>query len=197
MAVELWAMRLQRPLTAWESDALLEQLPPERRTRLERVKDRERWREVLCAYGILRRALKEQYGWQELPAIEVTAGGKPIFAAPVQVQFSLSHARGAVLAALADGPVGADIERIRAVSTPIMRRLAQTDSQQDFFHSWVRREARGKRTGVGINIGPEGPMAVGEYYYELNLFDGYAAGVAGSEALGRVRLVGQNELIGT
>jgi len=197
MAVELWAMRLQRPLTDWETEVLLEQLPLERRARLERIKDRNRWREVLCAYGILRRALKEQYGWRELPAIEVTAGGKPVFAAPVQVQFSLSHARGAVLTALSGRPVGVDIERIRAVSTQMMHRLAQTDSQQDFFRSWVRREARGKRTGVGVNIEPEAPLAAGEHYYELNLFDGYAASVAADEVLGRVRLVDQNEPIGT
>lgn len=195
MAVELWAMRLRRPLTDRETEILRAQLPPERRNRLERVKSRERWQEPLCAYGILRLALKEQYNRLELPGIEVKPGGKPVFSAPVNVQFSLSHAHGAVLAALSMLPVGADIERIRPVSAQMMLRLAQTDSQQTFFRSWVRREARGKRTGAGIDTGPETPLSAGEHYYELNLFEGYAAGVAAEEVLGRVRIIEQDALI--
>lgn len=195
MAVELWAMRLRRPLTSRETDILLAQLPPERRNRLERVKSRERWREPLCAYGILRRALREQYGWLELPGIKAAPSGKPMFSAPVNVQFSLSHAHGAVLVALSMLPVGVDVERIRPVSGQMMRRLAQTDSRQIFFRSWVRREARGKRTGVGIDTGPEVPPSAGEHYYELNLFEGYAAGVAGEESLGRIRILEQDTLI--
>ena len=67
MAVELWAALLDRRLTERETEAMLELLPRERRERLLRVRDREKWREPLCAYAILRRALWETRRWRELP----------------------------------------------------------------------------------------------------------------------------------
>ena len=39
MAVELWAMRLERPLTAEETAVLTALLPSGRRVRLERIRD--------------------------------------------------------------------------------------------------------------------------------------------------------------
>lgn len=42
MAVELWAMRLERPLTAEETAVLTALLPSGRRARLERIRDAAR-----------------------------------------------------------------------------------------------------------------------------------------------------------
>ena len=79
MSIELWAVRLERPLTAEETEAMMALLPPERRERLLRVRQEERRREPLCAYFILRQALEEQYGWRQLPEIALTNRGKPYF----------------------------------------------------------------------------------------------------------------------
>ena len=184
LSIELWAVRLERPLTAEEAETMTALLPPERRERLQRVRQEERRKEPLCAYFILRQALEEQYGWRELPKIALTNRGKPYFPEHPEVQFNLSHTAGAVLVGLSDEPLGVDIEHIRPVSQRAMRRLADVDTREDFFRSWVRREARAKRSGdgVGTMIREETPLRYGEVYYEIETFPGYAAGVASGSA---------------
>ena len=49
MSIELWAARLERPLTERETEAMLPLLPPERQERLLRIKQSEERREPLCA----------------------------------------------------------------------------------------------------------------------------------------------------
>ena len=110
MSIELWAARLERPLTERETEAMLPLLPPERQERLLRIKQSEKRREPLCAYLILRHALWEQYRWRELPPIRLTSLGKPYFPDFPEVHFNLSHTTGAVLVALSGEPVGVDIE---------------------------------------------------------------------------------------
>ncbi|WP_418724739.1 4'-phosphopantetheinyl transferase family protein [Dysosmobacter sp.] len=180
MPIELWAARLERPLTAEEDAAMLALLPPERRERLERLRQPEKRREPLCAYLILCRALWEQYRWRALPPIRTTSLGKPYFPDHPDVHFNLSHTAGAVLVALSDRPVGVDIERIRPVSPRTMRRLADVQTERAFFESWVRREARSKRSGAGVGtmLTAEEPLQRGEQFYELDTFPGYAAGVS-------------------
>ena len=142
MSIELWAARLERPLTERETEAMLPLLPPERQERLLRIKQSEKRREPLCAYLILRHALWDQYRWRELPPIRLTSLGKPYFPDFPEVHFNLSHTTGAVLVALSGEPVGVDIEHIRPVSERAMRRLADVTTERAFFQSWVRREAR-------------------------------------------------------
>ena len=48
MAVELWAMQLERPLTAEETEVLTALLPSGRRARLERIRDAARRQEPLA-----------------------------------------------------------------------------------------------------------------------------------------------------
>lgn len=180
MSIELWAARLERPLTKRETETMLRLLPPERAQRLLRLKDEEKRREPLCAYLILLMALMEQYGWRELPEIAVTEHGKPFFPAHPEVHFNLSHTSGAVLVGLSDQPIGVDIEKVRPVSQRAMQRIAKAATAEEFFQSWVRREARAKRSGTGIStmMRSESPLQYGEYYYELETFPGYAAGIA-------------------
>ena len=180
MSIWLWALRLERTLSAAEETAMLELLPPQRRARLDGLRQPEKRREPLCAYQLLRFALREQYGWRELPQIRTAPLGKPFFADCPGVHFNLSHTAGAVLAAVSDQPVGVDIERIRPVGRHLMARLAPGGTEADFFQSWVRREARTKRSGAGVSamLGAEEPLEPGEQFYALETFPGYAAGVA-------------------
>lgn len=180
MSIELWAARLERPLTERETADMLRLLPAGRRERLLRIRQPEKRREPLCAYLLLRLALREACGWQDLPEIRLTSLGKPWFPEFPEVHFNLSHTGGAVLAALSDRPVGVDIERIRPVGRRVMGRIPEADSERAFFESWVRREALAKRSGAGVatmlSAGEELPP--GEQFYRLDTFPGYAAGVA-------------------
>lgn len=180
MSIRLWAARLDRPLTDREAEIMLTVLPKERRERLLRVRQAERRREPLCAYCILRRALWEQYGWREFPAIARTDRGKPHFPDYPEVHFNLSHTGGAVLVGLADGPLGVDIERIRPVSRRLMARMTGAETEEAFFRRWVCWEAGQKYSGEGIS--GRFPLAStpgdGVFYHEIETFSGYAAGTA-------------------
>ena len=180
MSIGLWAARLERPLSEGEEKRLLALIPAARRERLLRVKDPARRREPLCAYLLLRLALRETYGWEELPEISLSAQGKPDFPDHPAVYFNLSHTGGAVLVGISDQPVGVDIERVRPVAPASLKRLAAGVEEKNFFPCWVRREARAKLDGVNMEplLRAETPLREGEFYYPLETFPGYAAGVA-------------------
>ena len=182
MPIQVWLARMERPLTEQEYGDMMAILPDARRERLEKL-PKEKHQEVLCAYLLLRMALWEQRGWRDLPRIEVDELGKPFFPDYPDTHFSLSHTAGAAAAALADMPVGVDIERVRPVSVRAMERIAGVRTEAAFFRSWVRREARVKRTGSGIvtMMRTEAPLNRGEFYYEVDSFHGYAAGVAAGQ----------------
>lgn len=200
MSIELWAARLERPLTERETEAMLPLLPPERQERLLRIKQSEKRREPLCAYLILRHALWDQYRWRELPPIRLTSLGKPYFPDFPEVHFNLSHTTGAVLVALSGEPVGVDIEHIRPVSERAMRRLADVTTERAFFQSWVRREARGqaqrRRRGDHAGVGDPAPA------WGAILFSGHLSGLCGGSGHpdggppGQVRKYSLDEMMG-
>ena len=198
MPIGLWAARLERPLTGQETECLTDLLPPGRRERLLRVKDPARRREPLCAYLLLRLALREACGWEELPDIALSSQGKPCFPDALGVHFNLSHTSGAVLVGLSDQPIGVDIECIRPMSPASLERLAAGVSERDFFPCWVRREARAKLDGtdMGALLRSEIPLRDGEFSYPLDVFPGYAAGMAthSRETPGPVSLYSLDEL---
>ena len=197
--MDLWAARLERPLTERELSAMLSLLPGERRERLEKLKDPEKMREPLCAYLMLYLALRQRYGWRTFPEIAYGEHGKPWFPQHPEVHFNISHTAGAVLVGISDQPIGVDIEKIRPVSQRAMRRLADVSTERAFFQNWVRREARSKRSGNGIGtmMRAETPLQQGEFYYELDTFPGYVAGVATRDRspLGALRKYSLDELL--
>jgi 4'-phosphopantetheinyl transferase len=198
MSIELWTARLERPLTEQETEKMLRLLPPARRERVLRLPEDKR-REPLCAYLLLLLALWQRCHWRELPEIALTAEGKPYFPNHPEVHFNLSHTTGAVLVGLSEQPIGVDIEKVRPVSQRSMQRLAGVDTPEAFFQSWVRREARTKRSGEGVvtMMRTEAPLQYGEYYYELDTFPGYAAGVATRDRspLGQLRKYSLDEML--
>lgn len=187
MVTGVWALLLDRPLSNAEEAELITLLPMERRERLCRMRMPEKRWEVLCAYLILRRALREQYQWQEIPPLTYGSAQKPSFSDFPQVQFNLSHTEGAVLAALSGQPVGVDIERIRPLSLLVRRRLTEDTTEEAFFADWVRREAVGKWRGTGIRVHEKESVCPPECRFSfLETFEGYAAGIcvcAGAEKL--------------
>lgn len=177
MDIHLYAIRLDRPLSDHEIDALSRLMPSERRERLAHLAKPELRHEPICAYAALYRALHELYGWTELPRMRYSKYGKPEFDGYPEVQFNISHTRGAVLVGIHDEPIGVDIERIRPVSERAMQRIAGTDSEKEFFESWVRRESRGKWGGSGLAAirAEQAPAMRGERFCFVDTFPGYVA----------------------
>ena len=146
--VHVWMVKTDRVLSEEEAAALTACLPPERRVRLAGQLPRQQ-AEVLWAYGLLLALLRERCGWREIPSMDRTDSGKPFFPGHPQVHFSISHTEGAAAAAVADAPVGVDIQRIQTPPRHLAR-LTGMEEPEPFFESWVRWEARAKRTGTGI-----------------------------------------------
>ena len=166
MSIELWAARLERPLTERETEAMLPLLPPERQERLLRIKQSEKRREPLCAYLILRHALWEQYRWRELPPIRLTSLGKPYFPDFPEVHFNLSHTTGAVLVALSGEPVGGDIKASGGCDhgTGLLPELGPAGGPGQ-----AQRRRRGDHAGVGDPAPAWGAI----------LFSGHLSGLCG------------------
>ena len=177
MKIQLISILLRRPFSPLEVEQLIKVVPPMRRRRLANLKDPVLGNEPICAYAALQLGLNAIYGWKELPEISYTKYGKPEFPDHPEVQFNISHTRGAVLVGIHDQPIGVDIERIRPVSERTMRRLADVETEKEFFESWVRRESRGKCGGRGLAaMRPHAsPTMLGERFEFVETFPGYVA----------------------
>ena len=196
MSSELLAMRLERPLTEGEIAVLRSRLPEERRARLARGLRPEKQAQVLCAYGLLNRILRERYGWRKFPAMALEPQGKPYFPEQPSVFFSLSHTDGAALAGVSESTIGVDIEKFRRVSGRLRERLSPGKTGECFFQDWVRRESFAKRTGRGIADLMESEPPQNGAFALLQTFPGYFAGVACEDAApGMARLCTLEELV--
>lgn len=175
MNIRLYAVRLDRALDEAETAALARFLPSERKVRSDRSAHTA---ETLCAYALLRRALHDRYGWEKLPEISRGAHGKPYFAAYPNVCFSLSHSHGAVLLAVHDHSIGADIERLRPVSEQMCARFQASDDVS-FWQLWVQRESRCKRRGISAVSMRNGEMPVvpNERVFVFSPFSDSLAGI--------------------
>ena len=102
------------------------------------------------AWSLLELAAREVWGLSTLPETGLTASGKPCFPACPGLHFSISHTKGAVLVALSDAPVGADVERRREIPDVVRARLfAVEHGDLELFELWTLRESWYKLTGHG------------------------------------------------
>ena len=152
-------------------------MPPERLERLSSLPLDEIPQEPLCAYAVLYMVTRALCGWKQLPKFVYNRYGKPSFDGYPDLQFNISHTRGAILIGLHSQPIGVDIERIRPVSERTMQRIAGTATRREFFESWVRRESRSKWNGAGLGtlMEKESPALKNERIVFLDTFPEYAA----------------------
>lgn len=99
--------------------------------------------------------------------IATSAQGKPFLDLDGALQFNLSHAQGKALVAVAQVPVGIDLEFPRAIrqmdrlvadyfspeEAQEMSQLSQAERDAAFLAAWTRKEACLKATGEGIGGG--------------------------------------------
>ena len=178
MEIQIYALAIDRDLGDEERECLLSGLPYLRYQRLIRTRESKQ-NQAMCAYGLLRYALRELYGLEELPEIAIAAEGKPSFRERGDIQFNLSHTNGAVVCALHDQPVGVDIEQDREAAQTILH-YYHIDRQEQFWQMWVQREATAKCHGRGSAALCHWNRALeaGVACRAMELFDGYYAAVA-------------------
>lgn len=114
----------------------------------------------LLAWGAAR-----YWGLDPLPELAAGERGKPWFPACPQYHFNLSHSGALALCALADRPVGVDIQEIRETWRPSLVTRTCTpqerawlssrgDRAEDFAQLWALKESAGKQTGCGLPYPP-------------------------------------------
>ena len=118
---------------------------------------------------------------------------------------SISHKDDYLAVAVSDSPVGVDIEKIEAKKSHmrIARRYfgEKVEDAEGFFRGWTKREALGKRLGVGLTQevmlrtieGDTIELDGDTVYFDEYVVDGYMITVCGSDP--HAELIGgqQNE----
>ena len=147
-------------LDLFDLDASLSLLSDERRERVMRYRNEGDRKRSAAAYILLCKALSEEYGIEEKPLFAYGEHGKPIIVGHEEIQFNLSHCREAVACAVADEPIGIDIESVHRYNEQLAR-YTMNDSEMEeilsserpdiaFTRLWTRKEAVLKLSGEGL-----------------------------------------------
>lgn len=136
---------------------------PERREALEKLRSEADRRESLAVACLLDLALR-LFGLREREMdYGRGAAGKPFFRNRPELHFSLSHGGGLAACAVADRPVGVDVEGERLVSEALLRRYftAEERAAAKPLRLWTLKESCCKMTGRGLTALPEIRLSFG------------------------------------
>ncbi len=124
-------------------------------------KKRHEWESDL-ALSLLRRALKDVYGFDDDLSFTYGPHGKPYLSHHPNVFFNLSHCREAVACVVGTSEVGIDVERRGRYKENVARKvlsheemeqvLRATDPDLAFTRMWTIKEAIVKLTGEGVSM---------------------------------------------
>lgn len=156
--MDIILVRIKENVTWAELSGFTGSLDPVRRAAVNRKANDSDKINSLLSRLLLLSEIRRRTGIPERK-VKLTLGsfGKP-YLKNSELQFSLSHTRGAVCAAFGeDGEIGVDVERRdRRVNAMMYKRVlcgeeqVHATSDADFIRFWVKKEAFLKRLGVGI-----------------------------------------------
>ena len=112
------------------------------------------------SYLLLQDLLREHYGIEGDLVLSYNEHGKPMLKEVSNIHFSISHCKEAIAVAVADRPVGIDVETLRMPSEALAEKVMDkgeklrfdiSDTPEDFFTAlWTAKEAVMKCRGTGI-----------------------------------------------
>lgn len=147
-------------ITEESLQSVLSSLPLWRREQALRYKNLSGRRECAMSYLLLFRMLRDKYGITTPPQFIIGEHGKPSLTAHLNIHFNISHCKEAVICAIADEPVGVDIECKRKITPSLIhhtmndKEIFQIEQSDDptftFLQLWTSKEAVFKLTGSGI-----------------------------------------------
>lgn len=143
---------------------------PERQARADKFKHEDDRKRCLCADMLARKMLAKAANVAP-EHISFTYGDKGKPHANLPLHFNVSHAGAYVLCAVADAPIGADIEQIKPFRAGMVARyftaaeaayvwngtpipdgnVTDADTCARFYRVWTAKEAYVKMTGTGIS----------------------------------------------
>lgn len=103
----------------------------------------------------------------DIPCLKRGKNGKPYFSCE-GLWFSISHCENIVMAAIADVPIGADVQIVRKSrrnNAIIERFFSLREADEDFFAVWTKKEAAVKIDGGGISKMTDTDTASGEFSF--------------------------------
>ena len=144
----------------------------ETRQRVQKFKKEDDKKRTIAGEMLARKAIAERYSISENDIVILRdEKGKP-YAKDLDVHFNISHSENMVVCAVADKPVGIDIEQIKPVNLSIAKRICNdleleylfgyvpteddfktTDKREvllRFFELWTAKEAYAKCIGTGL-----------------------------------------------
>ena len=151
------------PITdcTWNSvQAMLPRVSEQRRAQALQFKHAFGQYACLKSYLILQDLLREHYGIEGDLVFSYNEHGKPMLKEVSNIHFSISHCKEAIAVAVADRPVGIDVETLRMPSEALAEKVMDkgeklrfdiSDTPEDFFTAiWTAKEAVMKCRGTGI-----------------------------------------------
>ncbi len=174
--VRLWMTSLDDDRDALA--ACMAHLSEDERSRADRFHNQLHRLRFIRSRSALRSLLSEQLHINPRE-IRFTCGefGKPMLANPVDqpLHFNISHSGGVMIVAIADQPIGVDIEEVRELddlfalakrvfSREIVQEIAGLSAparKHRFFQHWTLQEARLKAHGLGLGA-LDNPAAVAQ-----------------------------------
>ena len=137
----------------------LQFLPADRRTRALRYRQDIDKHNCVVTYLMLMYSLQECFGINNFK-IALGKCGKPYLLEYPEIHFSISHCSTGCVVAIADCPVGVDIQEVRPISREEAQRVCSARELEEFDQSqnqdlfftriWVAKESYGKMTGMGM-----------------------------------------------
>ena len=145
----------------WDSvQAMLPMVSEQRREQALQYKHAFGQYACLKSYLILQDLLREHYGIEGDLVFSYNEHGKPMLKEVSNIHFSISHCKEAIAVAVADRPVGIDVETLRMPSEALAEKVMDkgeklrfdiSDTPEDFFTAlWTAKEAVMKCRGTGI-----------------------------------------------
>ena len=151
------------PITdcTWDSvQAMLPRVSEQRRAQALQFKHAFGQYACLKSYLMLQDLLREHYGIEGDLVFSYNEHGKPMLKEVSNIHFSISHCKEAIAVAVADRPVGIDVETLRMPSEALAEKVMDkgeklrfdiSDTPEDFFTAiWTAKEAVMKCRGTGI-----------------------------------------------
>ena len=148
-------------LTHFNLEEALPLLDEQRRAETLRYKNRQLQVQCAASWILLKDALMQVFGIDQMPPIALREHGKPFFPQLPNIHFNLSHCRQAVACAVSTHEVGIDIEAVRLPLNEQLARHVLTDNEFQqvtnathpelaFTRYWTLKESIVKLTGNGI-----------------------------------------------
>lgn len=172
-SIDLWKIYI--PAYLHKMDQLFDLLSPDEKYRAARYHQRKDKNRLVIGRGMLRKILSFYINCPP-GEIEFRKGinGKPYMHQPFLMQFNLSYSYNYIIIGVASEAIGVDVEYINPtfdydlmldacfMESEIQAITSSSESRQQFFKFWTRKEALLKATALGL----------GDYLTEFSCLDG-------------------------